>query len=287
MNRRRFLSLAAACLAAPATAAPLVWRGRALGADVSLRVVGLDRAAGARLWRRVGRELERIERTFSLYRASDLTRLNAAGQLASPGADLRRICALSTEVHAATDGAFDPSVQTIWQALAEGRDPAGAVTGWSGVEIGTDRIRLAPGMALTFNGIAQGFAADRVADLMRREGLGDVMIDMGELRGMGQKAPGQDWQAGIAGPDGALLATLPLRDRALATSSPAATRVGPGRAAHILHPDGRASRWNTVSVSAPNAALADALSTAFCLMSRAGIGRTLARFPGVRLEYLG
>jgi thiamine biosynthesis lipoprotein len=53
---------------------------------------------------------------------------------------------------------------------------------------------------------------------------------------------------------------------------------------HILGPQGQAPVWQTVSVSAPEAAIADALSTAFCLMDRVAIDKALARFPDARLE---
>ena len=76
-------------------------------------------------------------------------------------------------MHRATGGAFDPSVQPLWQALARGGDveAARALTGWERVTIGQD-ITLAPGQALTFNGIAQGFATDVVTDLLASRGFG-------------------------------------------------------------------------------------------------------------------
>ncbi|MCB1334676.1 MAG: FAD:protein FMN transferase [Roseivivax sp.] len=286
MSRRRFLKItAAAALASPATAGegPAVWHGRALGADVQLRVTGLSPERAALLWPRVARLLERIEASVSLFRPSELTRLNETGLLAHPGEDMRALCDLSARLHAATGGAFDPSVQPLWRALAQGSDIAAARAriGWQRVEIGTAAIRLEPGAALTFNGVAQGYAADRVAALLRAQGLREVLVDTGEI-----VATGRRWPVTIAAPDGTPLAQRDLRNRALATSSPAATRVGPTHAAHILHPGGQAPLWQTVSVSAPSAALADGLSTAFCLMPREGIDAALARFAQARLEYL-
>ncbi|MBC7157508.1 MAG: FAD:protein FMN transferase, partial [Rhodobacteraceae bacterium] len=45
--------------------------------------------------------------------------------------------------------------------------------------------------------------------------------------------------------------------------------------------------WRLVSVTAPDAAVADALSTAFCLMERPAIEAALARVQGARLAWLG
>nr|WP_325166430.1 FAD:protein FMN transferase [Thermohalobaculum xanthum] len=146
-----------------------------------------------------------------------------------------------------------------------------------------------PGMALTLNGIAQGAVADRVAALLRAEGLTDLLVDMGEIAGLGHRPDGTPWQAGIADPGGALQARVGLSDRALATSAPMGTVLDAGGAVgHILDPRGghAAPGWRLVSVSAPKAALADGLSTAFALMERPRIDAALARHPETRLEVL-
>lgn len=284
LTRRRFLTIAAAGAACPAGAAPSTWQGRALGADVTLRLAGTPDPAG-RIWRRVKRALRRIESDFSLFRDSSVTRLNRDGRLAWPSPDMRALFDLAGAVHSATGGVFDPTIQPLWLATARGQDIAAARarTGWDKLRLTPHEIALHPGMALTFNGVAQGFAADKLAALMRAEGFGNVLIDAGEVQALG-RAGARAWQVGIAGSDGRLLRRLTLGDRALATSSPMGTTIGDG-AAHILHPQGRTAVWNTVSVSAPSAALADALSTAFCLMTHREIHTALRQFPDARLEY--
>ncbi|MGL4279250.1 MAG: FAD:protein FMN transferase, partial [Albidovulum sp.] len=82
---------------------------------------------------------------------------------------------------------------------------------------------------------------------------------------------------------------VPLRARALATSAPLGTVFdAAGKAGHILHPvtgEPAARIWRAVSVSAPSAALADALSTAACLIpTRKGIDDAIARFTAARCE---
>ncbi|MEI2808415.1 MAG: FAD:protein FMN transferase [Albidovulum sp.] len=286
MNRRRVLTVVAACLlVAPARATPTaVWTGRAMGAEARIVLRGADRVRSRRVFARVEAELRRVESHFSLHADSALARLNRDGRLARPAPEIRAVFDLAGRVWQATGGVFDPSIQPLWLATATGgdTDAARALVGWDGVRIGADEIALAPGMALTFNGIAQGHAADRIAEMLRAEGFGDVLIDIGEVMALGRNARGA-WQAAIAAPDGAELARVGLEDRALATSSPAATRIGAGMP-HILHPAGLPPRWATVAVSAPDAATADALSTAFCLMDADAIGRALGRFPAARIE---
>lgn len=287
-SRRRVLTIAAAALLArPARAStPAIWTGRAMGAEARIVLRGADPVQVRHLFRRVEAELARVEGHFSLHADSELTRLNRDGRLSHPAPEMLAVLRLSDRVHHATGGAFDPTIQRVWRAVATGGDVAAArrSVGWNRVRVSKAGIALAPGMALTFNGIAQGHAADRIAALLRAEGFGDVLIDMGEVMALGTNGT-RDWLAGIAAPDGAELARVGLSDRALATSSPLGTRIG-GGAAHILHPSGTPPRWSTVAVSAPDAATADALSTAFCLIERPAIDAALAVFPGVKIEAL-
>lgn len=296
--RRRFLALSASALGAgtlgagtlgfaalPPEPAPVtLWSGTGLGTALSLRLVGGTPAQARRTLARVGREIARIEAMASLHRDSALTRLNRDGHLAHPSEELLALLALADQVHDATGGAFDPTVQPLYAALADGRRPDRALIGWERVRISAEEIRLDRGQALTLNGIAQGWAADRIAGILAQEGYGRALIDMGEARALGLREDGRPWRAEIATPQGVGLARVDLCDRALATSSPSGTRIGAAGLPHILGPQGQAPVWNTVSVSAPGAALADALSTAFCLMGRPAIDRALARFAQTRLE---
>ncbi|KGJ05414.1 thiamine biosynthesis protein ApbE [Paracoccus halophilus] len=284
MNRRRFLTLSA-CAAWPlrASAAPQEWRGRAMGADVTLRLRGAGPAQARAFFTEAARLLAHVDSQFSLHRNSDLARLNRDGSLRFPDDDMLALLELSDELHRATGGMFDPTVQPQWLARARGEneEAARALTGWQRVERSPREIRLRrPGMALTLNGIAQGWAADRLAGAAARHDLTDLLIDTGEIRAIGARG----WRAGLADAQGRLHRQIVLRSRAVATSSPEGTRIGPGHAPHILAADGRAPLWDTISVSAPSAALADGLSTALCLMSRQAMDAALRRLPQCRLE---
>ncbi|THD82344.1 FAD:protein FMN transferase [Aliigemmobacter aestuarii] len=288
-TRRRFLAISAAAAMAPSAALPgdasRVWTGRGLGGALSVRLDGVTPGRMQRLAARIEATVDRVERQFSLYRDSDLTRLNRDGRLSHPSDDVLSLFDLADRVHRATGGAFDPTVQPVWAALARSGDVAGArrLVGWDRVRFDPDEIRLEPGMALTFNGIAQGWAADRVADALRAEGLENILIDMGEILGLGTASTGAPWRASILSPHGASVGQARLHDLALATSSPLGTTIA-GGAGHILHPLGLAAVWSTVSVSAPQAAVADALSTACCLLPEDGIDRAMQAFPGARCE---
>ncbi len=309
-SRRRFITIAAATAAVaalPGAALARVpvasWRGIALGAGASMTLAGIAPADAVGIFRRMEAELNRLENIFSLYRAgSALVQLNQTGRLEHPPAELLEVLSRSNTIHTATGGAFDPSVQPLWRLYAKAAvnkaTPTAAMlgaakqrVGWASVRFDTGFVAFdKPGMALTLNGIAQGYVTDRITDLLRAQGLRRVLVDMGEIHALGQRPDGGPWRAGLRNPDGGVLAhPVPLSDRALATSAPMATVLDPaGRIGHIFNPlTGRpGGLWRQVSVSANSAALADGLATAFCLMERAKINRAAAAFPGVRVEKL-
>ena len=77
--------------------------------------------------------------------------------------------------------------------------------------------------------------------------------------------------------------------RAVATSAPGGTPFeASGRFHHLIDPrTGRcAGAYRNLSVTAPNATLADTLSTAFCVMPWAGVETVAARYPGVAVHAL-
>lgn len=306
ITRRRFIGISAAAAglalmpfgagaALPQEA--LRWRGRALGASAELIVHHHDREQAGRLVARAATEIARLERIFSLYMPdSVLSMLNRQGALASPPQELVHLLQTCRDVWSISGGAFDPTIQPLWltyanhfstsvvdkdgpssQAIAN----ALALVGIEKVSFNRDRIAFArPGMALTLNGIAQGYITDRIVELLRAGGIESTLADIGEVRALGRRPDGTAWRVGIAGTG----ETLDLIDRALATSSPNGFRfAGPGSPGHIIDPrSGLAEcRHETVSVLAPEAATADALATAFCLMTTAQIRKLLTTLPGV------
>ncbi len=280
LSRRRFLAICAATglAGAPAKAAA-EWRGRAFGADAAITLRGADPALSAAALAEAEAMIRHMERQFSLHDpASALSLLNRTGRLDRPSAAFIALLELCSAIHRDTGGIFDPTVQPLWQLLAaaapqapEPADLAAALelVGWHRVT-STDRgVRLGrAGMALTFNGVAQGFATDRVCDVLRAHGFTEILVDMGEMRA-GQGA----WRIGVEDPAFGLVATRTLTEAAIATSSPGALRFGSGGPSHILDATHAAARpvWATVSVTAATAAVADAVSTAACFMSRRDI----------------
>lgn len=258
MNRRRFLAIAGSFAATPAIAQSTSWTGHAFGAEVSIELRGPNDVAGPAL-QQAQALIAEVERLFSLYDpGSDLALLNAQGLRTVPPR-FEMLMWTADEAYRLTDGLFDPTVQPLWQALAEGGDVATAqgLVGWDRVTMRGNRVQLGSGQALTFNGIAQGFATDLVSDMLRERGFDRTLVNIGEHRGAGGP-----WRLGLADPVHGQLAMRTIENMAVATSSPLATPVGPH--GHIVHAV-QTPRWSTVSVEAETATMADALSTGLAL----------------------
>lgn len=302
--RRRFIGIIAAgsavaltpwalraAAAAPETA-PVTWRGIALGADAQLQIHHPDAAWAQDLIHRALVETERLENIFSLYlQDSALARLNRDGVLRNAPGDLLRLLREAQGYSRQTDGAFDPSVQALWalyaDAARQGAEPPDKTlvqqalqrVNYRAIEVDGRDVRLAiPGMALTLNGIAQGYITDRITELLRDAGLEHALVNMGEVRGLNQNSLHRPWRVGLAddSPERTPLEVIEIRNRAVSTSAGRGTLLDAlGGTTHIFDPhSGRAiPRYRSVSVEAATATMADALSTAFSVMSEEDIHR--------------
>lgn len=259
LSRRRFLTISAGFACAPGFAHANTWQGRAFGADVSITLHGPKSLAIPAL-RQARRQISEIERLFSLYNpTSALSYLNATGALHAPDARFVALMRAANHAFTMTDGLFDPSVQTLWHAIAAGEntDVAQKAVDWRRVRFDAQGVTLGKGQALTFNGIAQGFATDEITRILKAQGVQNVLVNIGEYR-----AIGGPWRLGLSDPTLGHLGMRTVTDNAIATSSPGAMSLG--ATDHILHPVA-APQWSTVSVEASTATLADSLSTALVL----------------------
>ena len=312
-TRRRFIAIAAAAAGLPLAAVGARaetahlhrWSGIALGAAAEIVLSDPDAAHARRLIARCVAEIDRLEDVFSLYRSeSALSRLNKDGRLAAPPLELVALLAEAGSYSERTEGAFDATVQPLWRLYAEhfaqtGADPLGpaeadraeaqALVDYRAVAIEPAEVRFVrPGMAITLNGIAQGYITDRVAALLQDAGMGDVLLDIGEVRALGRHPDGRPWRVGLrhAAEPETLARTVTLADRAVATSAGIASPFdASGRHHHLFDPatGGPAPATGQISVIAPRATMADALSTALAVSPPARVAALGARFPEIEV----
>ncbi len=315
VTRRRAIGIFAAAAGLPlaytrtsfgATTTAFEWSGQALGAPAKLILNDHDGVRAQRLIDTIVAEVARLERIFSLYcEESSIVELNRIGAIAAPPPELLSLLSACANFWEATDGVFDPTIQPLWKLyrdhLGSGnageRGPDAAMLNACFKRVGFDAVRFGfgrvafdrPGMALTLNGVAQGFITDRVVDILRDAGISSSLIDMGEERAIGSRPDGTPWRVGLAveqdseEPD----TVLPIVNRAVATSSQSGfTFDADGQFGHILHPRAGAvpALYRRVSVVAADATTADALSTAFNLMKVDTVKAVLDKFPAVAVD---
>src|SRR5690606_23414056 len=209
--------------------------------------------------------------------------------------DLIEVTEAALKIAEVSKGAFDPTIQPLWtyhaagQQRAEGRDLDAvlAKVGYEGVLTTGSGIGFAKdGMAISLNGIAQGYITDRIADLLANDGFEQAMIELGETRALGSGPNGTPFNVGLVDPfaPATIARNLALSSAALAVSGGYGLSLDASGGNHILDPTTGTSPdgLRQVAVIAPRAVWADALSTAISVGGEAAAPGLLTHYKGSR-----
>jgi len=283
------------------------WEGEVLGAVSSIELHSPDKAFAEKLISKCVEEMQRLESIFSLHQSnSQISRLNTVGNLKDPAPEMVSLLNLSNRIHRDTDGAFDITVQPLWsvyadhffkkdkpspkEQLTKGALAAETITkalrlvDQSALDVSNSEVRFKKtGMAMTLNGVAQGFVTDQITKILKSNGIRDVIVDLGEIVAMGRNEKNTPWTVGLLNPDAPLQvsAEIELSNMGLATSGGYGLEFGDeGTANHIFNPKtGHSPRYyKSVSVVAQSAAVADALSTGLTVMPENEIGIVVKKY---------
>ena len=296
ITRRKMLALSAAVggasvlgLAAQEFLLPgqvASWQGIALGGQASMRIVHSDPAVAKNTLNLAITELRRLEKIFSLYDPeSSISKLNKAGQLISPPIELVMVLKAARHISQASGGVFDVTVQPLWNFYSTKKTGhiknVLPVMGQERINISQDKITMAKGQKITLNGIAQGAITDQLMAFFRREGFTDLLLGTGEISAIGQSEEKQPWRVALGNKDGPV---IDIHNAALATSEPFPLGSDSDKS-HFFNPrTGKSEHhFNRVSVIAPNATLADGLSTALMLSEETSWSELLSHFKTIPL----
>jgi thiamine biosynthesis lipoprotein len=286
------------------------YRGEAMSTTIAVTLPAGDDARDAAA--AVIGLFQRLERELSEWREeSPLAEVNrgAGGAPVAVPPDLLALVARSVDLAERTGGAFDPTWAALWGLwdfqAAEPAVPAPeaiaravALVDYRRVEIdraaGTLRLPE-PGMKIGLGGIAKGYALDRAAELLRGRGHEDFLIVAGGQVYAAGRRGGRPWRVGVRDPRGDETDAFALLDLEGGVSSSTSGdyesyfELDGVRYHHILDPrTGYPTRGLTsATVLAPEATLADALSTALMVL---GPDRGLAlaeEWPGVEAVLVG
>lgn len=229
----------------------------------------------------------RYDALFNLYdEKSDIARINrSAGAPTAVDPETAAVIARALELSAQLDGLFDISigaVSTLWNFDTKTRPSDEAIAaalphvGWRGVHVDERAATVTlddPEAKLDLGGIAKGFVADRLCELVRTETEASAAaISLGgNIAYVGGKPDGSLWATGIRDPNepggDATVGTARTAGGTFVTSGLYERTFSEGNTTywHILDPNtGRPVQTDVVSdtVFGPSSTAADALSTA-------------------------
>lgn len=242
-------------------------------------------------------EIRRIEKLLTTFdESSQVNRINANAGVSPVKVD-REVLELikrSLRISGITDGAFDITYGSIDKRLWNFDR---TMTSLPDPETARQMVRLIDyrkvildenvstvylpeqGMRIGFGGIGKGYAAEKAKTLLMQQGIpGGIVNASGDLAAWGQDASGKDWTVGISNPDNAsdVFSWLPLKDMAIATSGNYEKYViiNGQKYSHTINPKTGlpVTGIKSVTVLAPNAELADAMTTPIMIMGiKAGL----------------
>jgi len=278
---------------------------QAMACTWGLLIAGQSPAYAAQAARAAFAEVDRTEQELSRFvPTSDIARINAlrAGESVLIGADALECLDLAARVHADTNGAFDVAVGALVGSvpaeatkrrsgeatkedschaptLSRYRVPASGASAPVGMHLlhidrATRRVGVeTDGLIVDLGGIGKGYAIDQAIGILRDWSIQAALLHAGQstVYALGHPPDEPEWIVWIRDPraPASSLGQTRLTERALSGSG--AHLHGP----HIVDPRTRRPADQAVAAwaVAPSAALADALSTAFMVMSAGEVAK--------------
>ncbi|HUT28395.1 MAG TPA: flippase activity-associated protein Agl23 [Sedimentisphaerales bacterium] len=242
--------------------------------------------------------LDKLEQELSGYiENSDVSRINhlGAGRPLVVGLNTFECLQLSAKMYDQTGGAFDVTIGPLLSCWLNkdktARTPSSEELNLARQRTGMNLLRLnkadytvevlTEGVRVDLGGIGKGYALDKMAQLLREWGIETALVHSGFSTVLALGSPPQTagWPLTMSNPANLeqTLALVHLHNDALAGS-------GLKKGTHIIDPrsgkpvEGTVAAW----ACAADAATADALSTAFMIMTPAQIERYCSRHPDTR-----
>lgn len=261
-----------------------------MGTEVTITVVAKSEAEGSAAIDAGMAEIRRFDRMMSLYKDdSEITKVNlAAGKRpvrVSP--EMIEVVVAANRISELTNGAFDVTVGplvVLWQMrLKQGKAPSDSEianikqrVNYKNIVINKKEATIflkKPNMIMDFGGVAKGYAADKVAGLLKKRGIEDAIVALaGDIRLIGKRPDGSPWRVGVQHPreKDKALTVLDLSDKYISTSGDYERYkvIKKKRYHHILDPrTGKPSEgMQSVTLVSDRGAAGDPLTTALFIL---------------------
>ena len=243
-------------------------------------------------------EVDRLELEMSRFISiSDISRLNDAvsGETVDLGMDVFECLSRAREMYDKTSGAFDISVgalyscwlnddRTLRQPSDEELARACELTGLDHLKLNEEDFSaevLTEGVQFDLGGIGKGYAAEKMAEILREWSLGQALVLAGASSVLSVSVPEgmTGWPIKLRHPGNRedVLARFELTEGAISGSgNQKGQHIIDVRSVEGVPVEGRLAAW----AMAPDAVAADALSTAFMMLSAGDIDDYCLANPG-------
>lgn len=247
--------------------------------------------------------LAAVDRSASAFNANSL--LTAINDNATDTVDgiVARLTRCAVDVNSGSEGAYDPTVKPLVALWGFGRDSVAEPPSRAALDsvlafVGMDKIHLVDGrlvkddsrVQLDFSSIAKGLACDMVAEMFKRNGVENFVVEIGgEVVCSGRNRQGKPWRVSVDDPAAVTqtneaqhqpMLAVEVSGLAVATSGNYRKwkQNGAKRVSHIIDPKtGSADVADLVSVTvvARDCMTADAWATACMAMGEQRVKRLL------------
>lgn len=276
-----------------------------LGSPFEVTVIAKDSIEGESYCNQAIEEVKRIENLISDWiPTTEISNVNkqAGIQPVKVSEEVFNLVERSLQLSKLTDGAFDisyASMDKIWKfdgsmkQMPTNEDIKASVSkvGYQNVILDKTNSTIFlknKGMKLGLGGIGQGYIADKIKELLQKEGCQSGVVNVsGDINTWGYQLDGKPWTIAIVNPmnKSKVFATFPLIDSAVETSGSYEKFVvfDGKRYTHIIDPRTGYPAFGLVSVSvfAKKTELADALATSIFVMGQEVGLNFINQLPGI------
>ncbi len=278
-------------------------RGEALGTTYSIIFITDE---SLNLEEEIDSVFQVVNHSMSTYIPdSDISKINQGDSTVVVDEMFKEVFEISTRVHQASNGYFDPTVGVLVNAWGFGPetrieldsakvDSLLQFVGWHKVKLNKDQTiaKQNPAIRFDFNAVAKGYAIDRLGKMLEKKGIANYIVEVGgEVQAKGSNTITEKlWTVGVDDPTNPIQrgsgAILTLKDKALASSGNyrkfrVDAETGE-KYVHTIDPKTgytKNSRILAASVIADDCATADAYATAFMAMDLQDTKLLLPKLP--------
>ncbi|MGX8683388.1 MAG: FAD:protein FMN transferase [Bacteroidales bacterium] len=162
----------------------------------------------------IDKELDNFNNSLSMFNPNSIISLSNKNEDVTVDSLFTNVFQKAMSISEATDGCFDITVAPLVNAWGFGFsesmnmnkakvDSILKFIGWQKVQLKDNKVvKQDPRIMLDCSAIAKGYSVDVIANLLKRKGVKNFMVDIGgEVVVSGVNASGNNWRIGVSKPD--------------------------------------------------------------------------------------